>query len=83
MSRPKGVVLANEVALEVLCRVFDDGADKGYREWLDYDQTQWLWWGRALGGFIRQRLDRLGSTGLPPYTEGAPDPIRFDVLEGE
>ena len=25
----------------------------------------------------------LSVTGLPPYTEGAHDPCRFDVLEGE
>lgn len=45
------------VALEVLCRVFDDGADDGVQEWLAFDKSGWLSSERALGAFIRGRLD--------------------------
>jgi hypothetical protein len=49
---------ANHDALEVLCRVFDDGVDVAYYEWLEwYRPEQWLGHSRALGAFIRQRLD--------------------------
>ncbi len=45
------------VALEVLCRVFDDGADKGFDEWRHWrDPGDWLSPQRALGAFIRRRL---------------------------
>ena len=48
---------ANAWALEVLCRVFEDGADAGYDEWLAwYKPEQWLHPSSALGGFIAQRL---------------------------
>ena len=47
---------ADHVALEVLCRVFDDGADDGFGEWLAFDKSRFLHWSRALGAFIRQRL---------------------------
>ena len=54
-------------ALEVLCRVFDDGADVAHQEWLEwYKPTHWLHPSRALGAFIRLRLDRLkGETDDP------------------
>lgn len=49
----------DEVALQVLCRVFDDGADEGFQEWLVwYDPTSWLSAQRALGAFIHERLER-------------------------
>lgn len=45
------------MALEVLCRVFDDGADVAMDEWLAwYQPGQWFTMSRALGAFIRQRL---------------------------
>lgn len=54
----------SEVAREVLCRVFDDGADKGMDEWQDfYAKGGWFWWGRALGAFIRVRLDDMAADG--------------------
>ena len=44
-------------ALEVLCRVFDDGADVAHDEWLAwYKPSEWLNPYRALGAFIRNRL---------------------------
>ncbi len=46
-------------ALEVLCRVFDDGADAAFEEWTAwYDPKEWLGPSRALGAFIRKRLER-------------------------
>ncbi len=50
-----------DVSREVLCRVFDDGADAGWDEWLTFDKSGWFWWGRALGAFIRIRADRLAK----------------------
>jgi len=53
--------LSNEefgIALEVLCRVFDDGAEREVYEFRDwYKPSQWLGFSRALGAFIRKRLD--------------------------
>lgn len=48
----------DNIALQILCRVFDDGADVAMEEWLAYDKAKWLSPERALGGFIRSRLDR-------------------------
>ena len=46
-------------ALEVLCRVFDDGADVAHDEWLKwYKPEEWFHPSRALGAFIYQRLSR-------------------------
>lgn len=48
-----------QTALEVLCRVFDDGADVAHDEWLTwYKSSEWLHPSRALGAFIRLRLER-------------------------
>jgi len=61
-------------ALEVLCRVFDDGADVAHQEWLEwYDPTKWLHPSRALGAFIYRRQHGI----LAAPTSGAPqeDPI--------
>lgn len=45
------------VAMQVLCRVFSDGADAFSQEWLSwYNPKDWLHWSRALGAFIYQRL---------------------------
>jgi hypothetical protein len=44
-------------ALEVLCRVFEDGADARHDKWLDwYDPTKWLHPSRSLGAFISLEL---------------------------
>jgi hypothetical protein len=44
-------------ALEVLCRVFEDGADARHDKWLDwYDPTKWMHPSRALGAFISLEL---------------------------
>jgi hypothetical protein len=49
---------ADDVALQVLCRVFDDGADRKYDHWLKwYDPTQWLHYSRALGAFIWMNME--------------------------
>lgn len=48
----------DSIALEILCRVFDDGADEGMQEWLAFDKTGWLSPQRALGAFIYRRLER-------------------------
>lgn len=49
----------DSIALEVLCRVFDDGADRGFDEWRQWrDPGDWLSPQRALGAFIRKRLNR-------------------------
>ncbi len=66
-----------DVAREVLCRVFDDGADEGLQEWLDFDKSGWLWWGRALGAFIRIRLNRLREAERVPPTGEATAMIRL------
>lgn len=47
---------ADQIALEVLCRVFDDGADAGIAEWREFNKSGWMHWSRALGAFIRGRL---------------------------
>lgn len=79
---------ADSVALEVLCRVFDDGADEGMEEWRAwYQPHQWLNGSRALGAFIRHRLNaRSAASAVEPsedrallesdYTKG--DPSRDD-----
>ena len=46
----------------ILCRVFDD-VDEVYAEWDAYDKSGWLSRARALGGFIRGRLDARASEG--------------------
>lgn len=44
-------------ALEVLCRVFDDGVDAAMEEWRAwYKPSEWMHPARGLGVFIRQRL---------------------------
>jgi hypothetical protein len=48
---------AHAVALQVLCRVFEDGADVAIDEWREwYKPEQWLWHARGLGSFIASRL---------------------------
>lgn len=42
-------------ALQVICRAFDNW-EPVYERWLAYDKTQWLWWGRALGAFLRREI---------------------------
>lgn len=42
-------------ALQVICRAFDNW-EPIYERWLAYDKTQWLWWGRALGAFLRREI---------------------------
>jgi len=55
---PENADGANAWALEVLCRVFDDGADERYQRWLAfYESSKWLHPSRALGAFIRSELD--------------------------
>ena len=49
---------ADRCALEILCRVFHDGADEAFEEWLAFDRSGWFHWSRALGAFIAQRLAR-------------------------
>lgn len=61
----------DSIALEVLCRVFDDGADVGMDEWLRWrDPSQWLNPQRALGAFIRRRLNARGHLAVPVEPEG-------------
>lgn len=56
-------------ALEVLCRVFDDGADVAHQEWLEwYKPDEWFHPSRALGAFIYQRLSR-----TPDFQRGLRD----------
>lgn len=46
-------------ALQILCRVFDDGADVAYLEWLEWRKpSDWMHPSRALGAFIHMRLER-------------------------
>jgi len=47
----------DNLALQVLCRVFDDDPADVIEEWRAFDKSGWLWWGRALGVFISRRLE--------------------------
>ena len=75
-------------ALEVLCRVFDDGADVAHQEWLEwYKPTDWLHPSRALGAFIYRRLSR-GSEYQRGWRAGNASAVReirnvVDRLKGE
>lgn len=52
--------------LQVLCRVFDDGADVAMDEWREwYKPEQWLGRARAVGAFIRGRVERLAGEPTP------------------
>lgn len=46
----------DNAALEVICRVFDDW-EPVYERWLKRDKTEFFWWGRALGAFIRNEIE--------------------------
>ena len=60
----------DNLALQVLCRVFDDDPAVVIEEWRAFDKSGWLWWGRALGAFIRGRL--LAHPTGPAATGGEP-----------
>lgn len=61
----------DNTVLQVLCRVFDDGADRAMEEWFAwYRPGQWLGFSRALGAFIRQRVDAAARHSSSP--PGAP-----------
>jgi hypothetical protein len=76
----------SSLALEILCRVFDDGADAGFEEWLVFDKSGFLHWSRALGAFIRGRIDAAKPA---PSTEGLREHIvglldgTYDCLDGQ
>ena len=56
----------DSIALEVICRVFDDGADRGFEEWRNWrDPGDWLSPQRALGAFIRRRLNGSAASATP------------------
>jgi hypothetical protein len=62
----------NANALEILCRVFDDGADVAMEEWYAwYNPDEWWHWSRALGAFIRLRLDTVAKAQDHGVTETA------------
>ena len=65
---------AHQMALEVLCRVFDDGADVGFQEWLAwYKPAEWIAPSRALGAFIHERLAaRQQAAAEPVCSRGCP-----------
>lgn len=68
----------DNVALQVICRAFDNW-EPIYERWLAYDKSQWLWWGRALGGFLCSEIDALAAPAetwepvawVPRHTSGA------------
>lgn len=70
---------ADSVVLEVLCRVFHDGADQGMEEWRAfYQPEEWLGWPRALGAFIYTRLkEREGRDNRPTIDL----PVRVDPAQ--
>lgn len=56
--------MTNNDVREILCRVFDDDANDLVAEWHAwYRPEKWLGMHRALGAFIRQRLNRVALTG--------------------
>lgn len=64
----------NQTALEVLCRVFEDGADAGFQEWLAwYKPEQWFHPSRALGAFIWKRQHGPGVRILAQMCDFAAD----------
>ena len=65
---------------EILCRVFDDGADAGMTEWRAwYKPTEWLHWSRALGAFIRLRAAGESRTHAAPGSRPDSQPAPLDV----
>lgn len=52
---PNFDTFGDQVALEVLCRVFDEW-EPIWDEWLESGRDGFIWWGRALGAFIRKNL---------------------------
>lgn len=54
---PPCVCDGDNVALQVLCRAFDDDPADLMEEWRAFDKSGWFWWGRALGVFIRQKTE--------------------------
>jgi hypothetical protein len=65
--------LADAVALQVLCRVFDD-IENAMDEWRAYYKPgEWLWFARGLGAFVRTRLE---ATRSPSGTGSATDEAR-------
>jgi len=58
VSRTREREQADGCALEILCRVFHDGADEAFQEWQAFDRSGWFHWSRALGAFIATRLAR-------------------------
>lgn len=70
---------AHHAALEVLCRVFDDGADVAMPEFVAwYNPSQWLDWSRGLGAFIRTRIDRAVSV---EATDAKPNAADAQVID--
>lgn len=58
--------LANDVAAQVLCRVFSPTEyDRVWDEWLAFDKSGWFWWARALGAFIAQQQKAAPRAGPP------------------
>lgn len=49
----------DNVALQVLCRAFDEDPADLMEEWHAFDKSGWLWWGRALGAFVRRKINAL------------------------
>ncbi len=65
---------AHSMAFAVLCRVFDDGADVAMEEWRAwYEPGDWFTASRALGAFIRQRLEKAASTPSPRHAAQTDD----------
>lgn len=82
---PEGVpclCAGDNVALQVLCRVFDDDPADVMQEWYAFDKSGWFWWGRALGAFIRRKIDANARPADPPPTP-APAPAATATPEVE
>lgn len=54
---PPCICDGDNVALQVLCRAFKEDPADLMDEWRAFDKSGWIWWGRALGVFIRTKIE--------------------------